>query len=487
MSIPRRTFIKSAVAGAAGLALSGCTNEQRTVQTRPRGANEDIRIAFIGTGGQGFNQIRHFHEITGVRAVALCDADTAQLAAPMKWLAARNVTPRTCQDMRELMDADDVDAVVIATPNHWHALATVWACQAGKDVYVEKPISHCPWQGKKMVEAARKYNRIVQSGTQLRSDPGTAAAFQYIREGNLGKVVLARAISYRVREGIGKVSGPQPVPASVDYDLYCGPAPNTPLMRKNLHYDWHWFWNTGNGDMGNLGVHRLDLIREMLRYPQPPPRVLSVGGRFGFDDNGQTANTQLVFHDFPVPILTEVRNLPSRAGSTAGPHYRNLREAVVIQCEGGWFGGYAGGWIYDHENKKVKQFEGDGGATHAQNFINAVRNRRREDLACEIAEGHQSAMLCHVGNIAHRLGQEAAPEQVKAAFNGNSHLQEAFGRMQEHLAANGIDLGKTPATLGAPLIMDPEKETFVGNDFAKRANHLMRDDMRKPFVIPDRV
>ncbi|MBE7559478.1 Gfo/Idh/MocA family oxidoreductase [bacterium] len=463
----RRAFIRQSLAGAAGLALAGCGQApHRTAgaaQLRVRGANEDIRVAVIGVGSKGAGHVRHFHGLPGVRIVALCDADTAQLASSLQWLSERNQSPRICQDMREILDAPDVDAVVIATPNHWHALATVWACQAGKDVYVEKPVAHCPWEGRKMIEAAEKYGRIVQAGTQLRSDPGTAAAFEYIRQGNLGKVLLARAVSYRLRRGIGKVSGPQPIPDSVNYDLFCGPAPKGPLLRKNLHYDWHWFWNFGNGDLGNLGVHRLDLIRSLLRYPHPPPRVLSVGGRFGFDDDGETANTQLVYHDYPVPIITEIRNLPARAGATAAPHYRNLREAVVVVCEGGWFGGYAGGWIYDNDNKRVKQFEGDGGAAHAQNFISAVRSRRREELVCDVAEGHASVMLCHLGNISHRLGHEASPQEVHAALAGDADMLEAWERMKEHLAANGIDLAKTRATLGALPEMDPETETFVGN------------------------
>jgi len=250
--ISRRDFVKASA--AAGL-LSAVPF------ARVQGANSDIRVAVVGVRNQGANHINWFRKIPGVRVVAICDADRSFLDREAKKFAERSEKVDTYVDVRKLLDDKDIDAVVTATPNHWHALVTVWACQAGKDVYVEKPICHNLWEGRRMVEAARKYKRIVQGGTQRRSDEGLRETLEYIRQGNLGKMRLVRSFIYVRRDSIGKVDGPQPVPESVDYNLWCGPAPMAPLMRKSLHYDWHWVWPTGNGDFGNNGIHYIDIGR----------------------------------------------------------------------------------------------------------------------------------------------------------------------------------------------------------------------------------
>ena len=249
VGVSRRSFLKSSVLLAGATALTARSWAQ------VNGANSDVRVAVIGINGRGKNHLASLAKISGVRVVALCDPDTAVLEKVKAMKTEGGATPyascKTYTDIRELLASSDLDAVTIATPNHWHALAAIWACQAGKDVYVEKPVSHNIWEGRQIVAAAAKYNRIVQTGTQIRSGAGLQEAVAWVRAGNLGKINVARALCYKRRTSLGKTVGPQPIPASVNYDLWCGPAPLTPLRRARFHYDWHWQWATGNGDIAN--------------------------------------------------------------------------------------------------------------------------------------------------------------------------------------------------------------------------------------------
>jgi len=471
----RRDFVKASV--AAGLSMA-------VPYSRVRGANGDIRVAVVGIRSQGRNHINWFRNIPGVRVVAICDADKSFLEREEQEFARRNEKVATYVDYRKLLEDKDIDAVITATPNHWHALVTVWACQAGKDVYVEKPVCHNLWEGRRMVEAARKYNRIVQSGTQRRSDTGLREAIDYINQGNLGKVRLVRGFVYGIRNSLGKVEGPQPVPESVDYNLWCGPAPMTPLMRKSLHYDWHWFWATGDGDFGNNGIHYIDICRWITGKNELAPRVVSLGGRLGYVDDGQTPNTQIVYLDYqPVPILLELRNLPRVKGDSEVDHYRGVRYGVIVDCEGGYL---AGGWAYDWKGQKIKQFRLTEGTGHHENFIQAVRSRKVSDLNADVEEGYLSAALCHMGNISQRLGKQVSRDEIAASFKGNPDLGESFERFQEHLLVNGVDVKQTPRMLGPWLTMDPQTEKFTGA-LAGEANKLARGSCREPFVVPEKV
>jgi len=369
MTLPsRREFLRTTAAGAAALALP---------TARVLGANGDVRVAVIGVGGKGRQHAGVFARLPGVRLVALCDVDPKRLAERAKGFDGVD----SCTDPRRILDRNDVDAVVIATPDHWHALLAIWACQAGKDVYVEKPVSHNIREGRKIIEAARKYSRIVQAGTQYRSDEGLAEAARYIHEGNLGKVLWGHVPWYERRGSIGQVA--PHTPDWLDYDLYCGPAPVKPLRRKELHYDWHWVWSTGTGDLGNSGIHAFDVCRWFAGYEGLPPRAICIGGRFGVDDAGETPNTQLTVLDYkPAPIFIENRNLPVKKGDKAMDHLRGIREGVVLQCENGYFAGFrGGGWAYDNQGNKIKQFKGDGGGAHQANFIRAVRFHSRRARA----------------------------------------------------------------------------------------------------------
>ncbi len=475
--LTRRTFIRGSLVGGAAAAIAP--------YSRVLGANNDVRLAVVGFRSQGSNHIKWFGKIPGVRVVALCDVDREFIDREVKTFKERNEKVDTYVDVRKLLEDKNIDAVIIAAPNHWHSLITIWACQAGKDVYVEKPVSHNIWEGRKMVEAARKYNRIVQAGTQRRSDEGLMEAFEYIRQGHLGRILRARCYYFDRRGSIGKVNGPQPIPETVDYNMWIGPASMAPLMRKKLHYDWHWQWPYGNGDLGNNGIHFIDTCRLALGYNSLAPRVISFGGKFLWDDDRQTPNTQVVFLDYkPAPIIFEMRNLPRKKGDPAmDPTYRGIRTYMVIECEDGYF---AGGWAYDNSGKKVRQFKVSGGGGHHANFIKAVRSRKVSDLNADVLEGHLSTALCHMGNISYRLGHTASRDEIVGPIKSKKELLDAFESFQEHLLLNVVDVQKTPRILGPWLTMDSGTERFVGQ-FSEQANQYLSRNYRKPFVVSERV
>jgi hypothetical protein len=488
----RRTFMKTSLATVGSIAMAS------RAWSRIRGSNDDIRIAVVGVRKKGKEHIRDFGRLPGVRVVAICDADTQWLDAEVKKSKDRNEKVDTYIDYRKLLADKNIDAVVLSVPDHWHALMTVWGCQAGKDVYVEKPASHNIWEGRKMVEAARKYNRIVQVGSQDRSDVGLLPLAEHIKQGNLGKVQLVRGISYNARLSIGKVNGPQPIPATCNYNLFQGPAPLVPLMRKNLHYDWHWCWPTGTGELGNLGAHVLDDCRWTTGVTRMAPRVISLGGRFGYYDDGQTPNTLITLFDYkPFPIIYEIRALPRTKSQKVGSYqgitsrgmdrYRGTNFGMVIQCEHGYFtGGRGGGWTYDNDGKKVKQFAGDGGGGHMANFLEVMRSRKVGDLRADILEGHITAGLIHMGDISYRLGRRKTVEEIKRTIEGNDLLTESFDRLLRHLQANEIDLSKNPVAVGPMLTFDTENEKFVGEG-SYYANMFLSRNYRPPFVVPETV
>jgi len=497
--LTRRNFIKGSLTAAAGIGITATL--PRRAWSEVVGANDAIRVAIIGLGGtrvrhkddgkslseqggKGSHMIPEFRDTPGVRVVALCDPDRDHLERDIRQFEGSKEKVDTYVDVRKLLERKDIDAVYIATCNHWHALITVWACQAGKDVYVEKPISHNLWEGRKMIEAARKYNRIVQCGTGARSDDATQKAVKYAQSGSLGKIKLARSICYRVRPSIGKVSGPQPIPPTVDYDLWTGPAEMQPLMRENLHYDWHYIWNYGNGELGDLGSHFMDEARWGLGQKQLPKRVISIGERFGYIDDGQTPNTLAVFFDYePAPILWEERALYSKKDVKFMDHFLGVRQGTIFHCENGYV---TDTWAYDKDGKKIKQFVYEGGEGHIENFIRAIRSRKPSDLNAEILEGHLSACLYHMGNISYRLGKKATPEQIKESIKNQPDTADAFDRMQAHLAVNEIDLTRDMAVLGPWLTMDPDAEKFTG-PMSDKANEFLTRKYREPFVLPEKV
>ncbi|HET6410397.1 MAG TPA: Gfo/Idh/MocA family oxidoreductase, partial [Chthoniobacteraceae bacterium] len=460
------------------------------------GANSDIRIGVIGFNGRGKDHIGGLLGCKGVRITALCDVDSRVLERGKGELEKKGQQVQTYTDIRKLLESKEVDAISTATPNHWHALASIWAIQAGKDVYVEKPVSHNVWEGRKIVEAAQKHGRICQTGTQSRSSVGLHEALAWVNAGNLGKVLWARGTCYKRRASIGKVSGEQPWPEKIDKDLWFGPAPIKPLMREKLHYDWHWVWDTGNGDLGNQGIHQMDIARWFLGEGALSPSILSVGGRVGYVDDGETPNTMFVMHNYQkAPLIFEVRGLPSepakmtvaadgseKKGAEKMDLYRDTSVGVVIQYEGGHIviPSYTNVEAFDKEGKSIKKWESKGGESHYANFIKAVRSRKSSDLNADIIEGHLSSALCHTGNISYVLGKKSEPDSIREKIKADKEATDSFDRMIEHLGRNGVDPKKEQLAIGEHLKMDPKTEKFLGN---AAADKLLTREYRKPFEI----
>ena len=471
-----------------------------------KGSNDAVHVAVVGMG-RGQTHINVTLRTEGLRLAALCDVDPARIAPCVEQLEAAGHKVATTVEFQKLLDDRSIDAISIATPNHWHSLMAILACQAGKDVYLEKPVSHNVWEGRQLVKAARKYGRIVQTGTQARSNPDLIEAVNWVRAGHLGKIDYAHGLCYKPRPPIGKGGGGK-IPAGLDYDRWCGPAPRQlPLGRKNLHYDWHWIYDYGNGDLGNQGIHEMDIARWILGYNEISPRVLSIGGRLGYDDDGQTPNTQLVYHDYDgPPLIFEVRGLPkskehqNRWGQSMDQPFGftgGRAVGVIVSCEGGTFLVESGGLkliAYDHARKVIQSFHKEheefgigwtkGDHYAFLNWLKAIRSRKHDDLAADILEGHLSSALCHTGMISHRLGRAASGDEIVEQIRGNPLAAKRFEAMKDHLGRNRVDVSKAVVTLGARLRVDPKLERFMGND---SANALLTRKYRKPYVVPVEV
>jgi predicted dehydrogenase len=492
----RRSFVKAlSLAGASSFLTARS-------YLRAQGSNDTIRVAGIGVGGRGPGIFKDALETKQARIVALCDVDEKRAVAGKENFEKNplngNAGIQVFTDIRRLVESKEIDAVMIATPNHWHTLAAIWAMQAGLDVYVEKPVSHTLWEGRQLVAAADKYKRVVQSGTQSRSSGGLIAAHQWLQNAPLGKLRYARGTCYKRRASIGKVTAVQPVPEGLNYDLWCGPARNLPVHRQKLHYDWHWLWEYGNGDLGNQGVHQVDIARWFLGEEELPPEVLSIGGRLGYQDDGETPNTQILAFDYAkAPLYFEVRGLTKSADSKDMDTYRKSQVGVVLQYENGHvlIPSYTGAIAFDAAGKPVHVFgnvkldpadesvlrtEG-GKQTHAQNFFNAVRSRDASKVSCPARQGHVSAALCHLAGISHRLGKNVSPDALRSTVKDHADFADSLGRMLEHLQANLVDLSATPLTLGQKLFIDPKKQECVKNP---AANALLHRKDRKGFEIP---
>jgi len=468
-NISRRRFIKTAAAASTVYSLA-----PQTVL----GANDRVNIGVIGTGNQGGGHCGRFNKGNS-KVIAVSDADAGRMGK------AKGAVKH--QDMRKLLEMKDVDAVVIATPNHWHCLAAIWAMQAGKHVYVEKPVSHNIWEGRKMVEAARKYRRVCQAGTQQRSCPATKAAARDVQAGKYGKVLWAHCSKLGARKPIGKITSPVKPPASVDYNLWAGPAPMTPVMRKQFHYDWHWQWNWGDGEVGNWAVHYVDDLRHILGWDDVPTNVMGVGNRF-WDDNGQTPNMQFaVMEHKGVKVVVEIRNMPGVRGGKSGAVYLGSRGGNYIMCEKGYIRiSRGGGKGYDLDGKVIANYRGNAGSGHASNFINAVRANDNSTLNAEIEVGHQSTAMCHLANIAWRIGSKASVDDIRASLKGHPDAVNTLDSMAAQLKHNKVDLGKIPFIAGPKLTYDNKAERFTGAH-AEAANALVHIASRKEFNVPEKV
>ncbi len=462
----RRDFLKAGAAAAAMLQPS-----------RILGANDRIRVAVIGLRGRGNDHLKQLKGISGVEIAAVCDIDenvTAQRLGDIEKMGLPR--PKTFVDIRKVLEDKSIDAVTVATPNHWHSLMGIWACQAGKDAYIEKPISHSWWEGKQLTAAVKKYNRIVQHGTQSRSSAGAREAIEHLRAGLIGDVYLSRGLCYKWRDTIGR-KPVEPVPAGVHYDLWLGPAPDRGFTKNRFHYNWHWFWDTGNGDLGNQGIHEVDTARWGLGV-KFPNRVSAIGGKFMFDDDQETPNTLSCAYQFDGAdgkrrlLEFEVRHwisnneaeigkwggesaLPPaglQADAKPAPGAKSLGPASgKPNTIGNLFYGPKGylaiqeytayrSWLGE---KQEPGPSGKGKETNFQNFFDCVRSRKAENLNASVEDGHISATLVHLANVSYRLGRT--------------------------------------------LNFNPETEQVIGDDEANRMLREADRGYRKGFEIPDKV
>lgn len=454
-STSRRNFV-TAVAAAGAPAVQTALAQ--------RSPNSEIRLGVVGFRGRGRDHYREFARIPGVKVAFLCDVDERLFPGAIQEVEQLGGNrPETFVDVRKLLERKDLDAISIATPDHWHALQTIWACQAGKDVYVEKPVCHNLKEGRKMVEAARKYGRMVQTGLNRRSEVRNQVAVKFIREASFGKVYRAKAIVYRGRVSVGRVQESS-VPQGVNWDLYLGPAPYKAFTLNRFHYGWHNFWDTATTEVGNNGVHALDVVRWGLGKDVHPVKVHCVGGRFADDDTDQeTPNVQTATFEYADGTLVDLEATTLPSPTFGGVHMGEFFYTAKGYISSGrrWSTTAAdfspqttpdppSGISLRTVNLSFPKIAYNPGpaipestateVSHFQNFINCVRSRKREELNCEVLEGHMSTALCHLANIAFCTGRK--------------------------------------------LTFDPKTETFPGD---AEANALLGRKYREPYVLPDKV
>jgi len=472
--ITRRRFLEdsllaaAALAGTPALALATRSGQPEAGPGRP------IRVGVIGVRGRGRAHIQEFKDSPDAEVVAICDPDEAVIGPAMEAVPEATYY----KDIRKLLEDDRVEAVSIATPNHWHTLASLWALRAGRHVYVEKPVSHNFEEGRALIKRANRSGLVVQHGTQARSHIATRDAIDWLHAGGLGRVRIARGLCYKRRESIGKVEGPIQPPQTLDYDLWTGPARMGPLMRENLHYDWHWDFNTGNGDIGNQGVHQMDIARWGLGKAGFPRRVTSCGGRLGYDDDGDTPNTQIAVYDYDdVQIIFEVRGLSTDA-------YKDTRIGVVFHCDEGYLvsSSYAKVVAFDLDGAEIKVFEG--GGNHVQNFLDAIKRGDPSLCTGSPLDAHVSTGLCHLGNISYKLGAPRTLASDDAPFGRLDAANESFERFREHLVSNGLDAGTTEYRMGPTLAFNGSRERFMALR-ADEANELLGREPRESYSSPE--
>ena len=440
MRYTRRDFVKSAAAAGFATFTVGGTKSSNSVL----GANDRIRVAVAGIHGRGQSHIGGFSGLDGVEVTTLIDPDSRLFREGYNCV----------QDVREALDDSNVDVVSVATPNHWHSLITVWACQAGKDVYVEKPLSHNVSEGRRCVEAARYYGRMVQHGTQQRSDNGRTREIAAVQSGKYGKLLVSKGYCCKPRWSIGQ-KPTKTAPSELDFNIWLGPAPEQSYHENLVHYNWHWFWDFGNGDTGNQGVHEMDVARWAIKDGTLPTKVWSLGGRFGYEDQGQTPNTQLTVYEYGDAILLfETRGLVEKHDGfprkVANEYYTT--EGMI-----------AGGKFYPADGGEPEGVEAPDDVSVTPggpfgSFIAAVRSREVGDLNADVEIGHYSSALCHLSNISYRLGERAPFNKKQRALGDNKQVVESFETIRANLGAVGMNLDESDYILGRELTLNPETE-----------------------------
>jgi len=421
----RRTFLMASAATAAASQLKAAPSDK-------------VRIAVLGVNGRGKDHIKGIMSQPDAEVAMLCDPDGELLEKRAgEFEKTYGKKPFIERDLRRVFENKEIDAVTIATPNHWHALATIWACQHGKDVYVEKPGAHNVFEGRKMVEAAHKYKRIVQHGVQLRSSEALQEAVKLLRDGVIGDVYMARGLVFRWRPSIGK-KGTETAPATLNWDTWQGPAQERAFTRRLVHYNWHWHWDYGNGDVGNQGIHETDMCMWGLGVDTLPNKITSMGGKFLFDDDKETPEVQTSLYHYPdrkKMIQFEVRHWMTNRedGADVGNLFYGSKGYMVIK-------GYDTFETYLGQKREPGP-KGKKGGDHFANWIKAIKSRKTTDQNGPVETAHLASSLAHLGNISYRLGRQ--------------------------------------------LDFDPAKEKFNGGD--AEANAMLSRKYRKPFIVPEKV
>ena len=493
----RRSFVKTSVAAGAAFTAAPAIGRAGT------SANDKIGACVIGVNSRGGSHIQGWLGDERSEIVAIVDVDEDVGNKRCTAIEGKQgLRPKLYTDMRKAFEDDSIDFISTATPNHWHALTGIWAMQAGKDAYVEKPVCHNVHEGTALIAAARKYERMCQVGTQCRSSKACIDAMEYLHNGGIGEVKFARGLCYKRRSSIGSL-GDYPIPSNVNFDLWSGPAHFTDpkLTRDRFHYNWHWQRLYGNGDLGNQGPHQTDVARWGLDIDTHPNTILTYGGRLGYQaerkdpsyvDAGDTGNTEVSIYDYGEKcIVFETRGLS--VNDSADEELNKIFQSTKGNKIGVVFYGSEGYLVqktyshciaYDKDMNVVKEFKG--GENHFNNFLDAVVSRDAGDLNADVREGHLSAAISHLGNISYYMGESnkvekeellSAVQEIKS-LDDNLHTAE---RTIAHLEKNGVDLAKYPISLGPLLKFDPEKEVFTNND---AANAYLTREYRAPYICP---
>jgi predicted dehydrogenase len=472
----RREFLEDSMFAAAAAVAANSGSELFGYPTEGPSPGGKLGVAVVGARGRGGSHIGAFAGRKDTEILYVCDVDHGVGERRIREVAKRQGRqPQFEEDIRHVLDDPKVDVVSIATPNHLHAVQAIWSMQAGKDVYLEKPASHNISEGRRIVQAARKYQKICQVGTQCRSNPGTMAAIEHVRGGGIGTLNVARALCYKRRDSIGPRIISRP-PQDVNYDLWLGPAPRCPVTRRHFHHDWHWQWTYGNGELGNQALHQLDIARWGLGVDRHSRRILSYGGRFNCKDAADSANTQVVVHDYgDQALVLEVRGLRSSS-------LRRAKVGVIFEGTDGYLvmHGYDKGAAFDLDGNKVCEFSG--GGNHFDNFLRAVRSRAMTDLHADIEQGHLSSALCHLGNISYRLGRIVPTTQAEllvSSFGSAENTEETLARTLAHLQIHHANTDELK--VGQLLSFDSDSESFPDH---RLANAMLTRSYRAPFAVP---
>jgi hypothetical protein len=486
MHVTRRDFVETAFAmAAAALAAAPASShaEQPASDAPSRSPSDRLRVAVVGANGRGGEHIGQWSGMSDAEVAVICDCDPSVASRYEEKFKDAPRKPEYVEDIRRVLDRKDIDIVSIATPNHWHTLMGIWAMQAGKDVYVEKPLSHTVEEGRVLTQWARKLGRMCQMGAQSRGMTGMRDTIDFVKSGKIGAVKVAHALCYKRRKSIGLVDKPAPVPPGMDFDLWAGPAPDIVPHRQRLHYDWHWNRLTGNGDLGNQNPHELDKARWGLGKQEFPKRVVSLGGRLGYVDNGDVANSQVTIFEWDDALLiSDVRGLemktPVTHGTAAGPlGVGNIwwgTEGYVVSTN------YQSGAAFDYAGTPLGTWSGGSSRDHFANLVKAIRSRKHEDLYLDVEDGHLSSALAHLGNVSWQLGEKVPFGTRPTIAAGDHRVLLTLDSFEDHLRDNAVDLAVTPLHLGRELVIDPKTETSTD----EAANRLFTKDYRKGYELP---